>query len=243
MKGARMRSTLRILSLLMILVIMITAGSSNVFAGRRVTGNGGTLFFQKGQSVAGEVIKLRGGKTFYRCKMPRAPQRGKVTSGVIDYYRSEVQSLRNCKKTLASPGPRRETGNGRWRSFRKGDHVLGYAIEVENGFAGRTYFDCVVVGADAPGRVNSGVVNPSRFEISAMKRHCSRTDNWRPGFRMETGSGSLFFRMGDWIVGDEIRLDNGRVERQCHMVAPTTGIVTRGLRNYWPGEDYRIPPC
>lgn len=228
----------RSLAIAVILLLTLVASSTSAAeaGNRRATGPDGTLYFGRSVRVAGEVIALKGGKHFYRCRWGKTPRRGKVTSGVIRPIWAEIKHLRQCRKTLASPGPRRQSGDGRWRSFKRGDHVLGFAIEVNSGFAGRTYFDCAVIRADAGGRVLSGVVNPTRFEIRSMTP-CNRTTNWRPGFRTETGSGSLFFRTGDWIVGDKIRFDNGRVEHGCWMKnAPTTGVVVRGVRNPWPGD-------
>ena len=237
------RST-RLIAIFTVLVIVLVAVSSPALgANRRITGIGGTLSFRKGEAVAGEVIGLQGGKHFYRCKHLGAPRRGKVTSGVINPVRAEVKHLKPCGKTLASPGPRRPTGEGRWRNFRRGDHVLGFAIEVETGFSGRTYFDCVVVDADARGRVLSGVVNPSRFEIQAMQRRCNRTNDWRPGFRMETGSGSLRFLPGDYVMGAFMRLDNGQEMGPCHTVAPTSGTLYGGVINFWPGESSGLSHC
>lgn len=213
---------------------------------RRTTGQGETKRFCKGESVEGAVITLNGGKTGYACHFRHAPRGGKVESGVIRYFPAEAQTPL-CKNTLMSPGPRKETGSGTWRQFNKGDHVLGFAIEINLGPNGRTYFSCAFVKADASGRVNSGVVNPSRFEIRKMKR-CKDTDNWRPGFRTESGDASLRFHQGDWVVAAFIRFDDGREfdgnGDGCRFKGtPMDGTLFGGVRNYWPGEGNNLPLC
>lgn len=228
----------------------VTSSTTSICDSRRTTGNGGTRRFCKGANVAGEIISLRNadgtwGQTWYRCKLPNAPRRGRVTSGVINYYGKEVNNLPLCSDTLASPTPRHPTGNGNWANFHVGDHVLGFAIEINLGSNGRTYFDCAMKSVSASGRVNSGVVNPSRFEIGQMTS-CSNTNNWRPGFRTESGDSSLSFAQGDWVLAAYIVLDNGGVQHNggpCHMVAPSSGTLYGGVRNYWPGEDNNLPAC
>lgn len=217
---------------------------------RRTTGNGGTKQFCKGERVAGEIISLRNadgswGKTYYRCFLSDPGRRGRVTSGVIRYFTAEIRGLPNCKNTTSSPSPRRATGNGNWLSFKQGDHVLGFAIEINRGPNGQTYFNCAMVKAPANGRVNSGVVNPSRFEIKKMQRRCFNTQDWNPGFRAQSGDGyTIDFYAGERILGAYIRYDNGVERFNCHdRVADMDGELTSGVANYWPGEDSGLPAC
>lgn len=216
---------------------------------RRTTGNGGTKRFCKGERVAGEIISLRNadgtwGRTYYRCYLPDPGRRGRVTSGVIRYFTSELNGLPNCKDTLSSPSPRRETGDGEWLAFKKGDHVLGFAIEINVDPRGRTYFNCAMVKASTNGHINSGVVNPSRFEIRNMKR-CYETDNWNPGFRVQSGNGdTINFYAGERILGAYILYDNGAERFSCYdRVADMDGELTSGVVNYWPGEANGLPAC
>lgn len=213
---------------------------------RRTTGIGGTKAFCRGESVDGAVITLNSGKTYYACHIRHAPQEGTVESGVIRYFRAEVATPL-CKNTLASPGPRNPTGDGNWGHFRAKSHVLGFAIEQNLGPNGRTYFDCAIVRADASGRVLSGVVNPSRFEIRGMGRRCANTDNWRPGFRTASGNASLRFQTGDWVVAAFFEMDDGQklngTGSGCFMVATQSGTLYGGVRNYWPGEQGNLPHC
>lgn len=214
---------------------------ANAQKNRHVTGNGKTRKFAKGDSVAGEVITLRGGKTFYQCYMAKAPSKGKVTSGVINPWNKEVRNLPSCSDTQSSPGPRDPTGKGKWGRFHKGDYVQGFVIEVN----GRTYFDCLMKPAHHKGRVLDGIVNPSRFEMQG-ETACSSTSNWRPGYRTESGDGSLRFAQGDYVLGAYLVLDNGGVVNNgqpCHMVAPSAGTLYGGVRNYWPGEDKGLSAC
>lgn len=211
---------------------------------RRTTGIGGTKQFCKGESVDGAVITFNSGKTYYGCHIRHAPRSGKVENGVIRYFRAEVATPL-CKNTLSSPGPRNPTGEGNWGNFDQGDHVLGFAIEINVGPDGRTYFGCAIVRADASGRMNSGVVNPSRFEIRDMVRRCGSTDNWNPGFRTESGNGgTIRFVQGDRILAAFIKYDNGVERFTCFdRVADMDGSLTSGVRNYWPGEDNNLTAC
>lgn len=203
---------------------------------RRTTGNGGTKHFCKGESVDGAVITLNGGKTGYACHFRHAPRSGKVESGVIRYFPAEADTPL-CKNTLMSPGPRKEAGKD-GRKFQKGDHVLGFAIEINVDPRGRTYFDCAIVKAEADGFVFSGLVNPSRFEIRDMQRRCLKTQNWNPGFRVESGDGvTIHFYAGEPILGAYILYDGGTERFNCYdRVANTDGVLTSGVVNYWPSE-------
>ena len=248
-----MNHHLRLIAIATALALVLTALTSTAFAGeRRTTGDGKSLNFARNARVLGEVISLRRadgtlGRTWYQCRLPKSPQRGRVTSGVIfpwqeEWHKAKLQGVELCRNTLASPTPRRPTGDSNWRPFQQGSHVLGFAIEVDEGFRGKTFFNCKVLQSDASGRVNSGVVNPSRFELQELQS-CNRTEDWRPGFRRETGSGSLRFSAGDWVLGSFVRLDNGQEFYNCRMITPTSGTVFGGVRNYWPGEGENLPNC
>ena len=195
-----MKRSVRILVVLTTMVLAMTSvlavDVTSVFASgtggtncgvRRTTGNGGTKHFCKGERVNGEVITLQNGRTYYHCYMAKAPEAGQVNSGVIRYFHAE-RTGPACSQTQSSPGPRNPTGDGKWGTFSSNDYVLGFAIEINMGAYGRTYFNCLFQPAGASGRVLSGVVNPSRFEMSG-KTHCGNTQNWNPGFRQASGDG------------------------------------------------------
>lgn len=237
----------RLVTLITLALSMVIIFALPVEAARRATGNGNTLRFSAGERVAGEIISIRNsdgtwGRTWYRCKLSKASRSGRVTSGVINYFMAEVRNLPNCKDTLSSPTPRQTTGSGNWRPFKTGYHVLGFAIETN----GRTYIKCGMTSVSHNGRVVSGVVNPSRFELGAIKR-CNSTTNWRPGYRKTSGDGSLSFKEGDYVLAAFIRLNNGQEYNGsgngCHMVAPMSGTLFGGVRNYWPGEAKDLPHC
>lgn len=252
------RTALRVIAIITALVFVMGAllSTSTLAGSRRITGDGKSLNFHAGERVIGEIISYRKpdgwGKTMYRCRLPKAAKAGKVTTGIIGPNREEWQIAKRkgiplCKNTLASAGPRRESGDGRWLRFKKGDHVLGFAIELKVWPRGKTHFKCVLTRAQAPGRVNSGVRNPSRFEIEKMKRKCARTSDWRPGFKTESGDSGLVFQRGDWIMAAFIRLVDGTElngsGNGCWMIAPTDGTLFGGVRNFWPGQNYGLPRC
>lgn len=173
---------------------------------------------------------------------------GWITSGVVRYYKVEVQRLPRCSNTASSPGPRHESGDGEWLNFPAGAYAWATAIEV--GPDQRTYFDCLLRPAPQSGELFSGVKNPSRFEMRGLTL-CENTSNWNPGPRIESGDGSLPFNAGDRVVASFIVLSDGSqypdpdsgLDGCFFSEAPMAGTLYGGVRDYWPGEDADLPPC
>lgn len=73
--------------------VIISETTATTSGERRVTGDGGTLTFIKGETVSGVDIEING-KPFTNCVIKNAPMNGTVTTGVVNPWDEEIKGLK-----------------------------------------------------------------------------------------------------------------------------------------------------
>jgi hypothetical protein len=233
--------------LLVLALASATADASSVH--RQVSGVGHTISFHKGDPIFAGTISLRNdGRTWYDCYFPSAPANGKLTTGVIKYYRSEIHGKKNCWNTTVSPGPRVASGDSKWLGFTtspRRPNIQGYAIEA----GGNTYINCYYLGIPWSGRVLSGVRNP--YPLGELRKNLQSCRSTRPviGYRHLTGDGGQSsFSTYVGVLGAYIQLDSGQKYHDCYIdqaANTSSGFVISGVVSYWPDDlkGHPLPSC
>ncbi len=233
MKRTLVRALILVISIILIMSTAITASD------RRATGVGKTLSFEKGDNVCGAVIKING-KTFFNSYIQDAPMNGKITSGVINFWQSEIKGLtfvsntEILKKVIAET--RRATGVGKTLSFKKGDYICGAIIKIN----GKTFFNSYINNAPMSGKVTSGVIKYWKGENKGLTFVSNKEimEEKVDKVRTPTGIGkTLAFEVGDTVTGWKITINGKTVEGDNILYnSPVSGFFTDGVKFPWLSE-------